>query len=274
MSEKDKALRYNSGKQRPDLLHPKAIEGLVGVMTEGAQTYAPRNWESGFSWTSVIASLKRHLQAFEDCVDYDLKSGKLHIDHLAANVHFLSAFYSTYPEGDDRVGHWFRKPLKKVFCDLDGVLVDFEQHFLSYLGLPTHHPTDWDDYRFRENYHKVMEDKEFWLSAPKLIEPEQITYPISGYVTSRSIDLEITKEWLRQNGFPLKTLVDVGSGNSKVETLKELGCDVFVDDYIVNFMDCQREGILCYLMTRPHNEKYNVGHFRVENFDEFIKRLL
>jgi len=273
MTDKNKAIRYNNGKSRFDLTHAKAMQGLVDVLTVGAVKYAPRNWEKGFNWSSVIASLKRHLQAFEAGEDYDPETGLKHIDHVQANAHFISAFYDIYPEGDDRETHWFRKPLKRVFCDLDGVLVDFETHFLTYLGLPKDHPTDWDDFRFRENFSKIKDDENFWITAPRLIEPSDIKYPIQGYVTSRPISNEVTRLWLQQNGFPDKTLINVGANTSKVEALLAEKCDVFVDDYIVNFMECQNKGILCYLMTRPHNEKYDVGHFRVNNFQEFLKKL-
>jgi len=106
-----------------------------------------------------------------------------------------------------------------------------------------------------------------------LIEPSDIKYPIQGYVTSKPITKEVTRLWLQKNGFPDKTLINVGANTSKVEALLAEKCDVFVDDYIVNFMECQNKGILCYLMTRPHNEKDDVGHFRVNNFQEFLKKL-
>ncbi len=100
--DNDRGLRYNEGKLRFDLVNPFAHERMVEVMTKGADKYAVRNWEKGMPWTSVVASLKRHLNEFEKGVDVDPESGCLHIDHIACNVHFLSAYYDLYPEGDDR----------------------------------------------------------------------------------------------------------------------------------------------------------------------------
>ena len=118
---KDKGLRDNVGKLRYDLLHPSAIKRLVEVLTFGSTKYAERNWEKGMKWTTVIASLKRHLAAIEQGEDYDKESGLLHIDHLQCNAHFLSAYYTIYPQGDNRP----MKPKPDIGLDVDGVIADF-----------------------------------------------------------------------------------------------------------------------------------------------------
>jgi len=265
-----KALRFNNGKTRYDLIHPIGYQGLAKVLTKGAEKYEPRNWERGFSWISVLASLKRHLTAYELGEDFDPESGLLHIDHIQANAHILSTFYHIYPQGDDR-NMWYKTAFKRVYCDLDGVLADFETHFLNYLNLDTTSPTDWNDYRFVSNIDKIANDDNFWITLPRIIDPNDITYPISGYVTSRNCSLDIINLWLENNGFPKGELINV-NGNKKSEVLKNI-CDIFVDDSIYNFVDCHSNGIICYLMTRPHNKKYDVGHFRVNNFTEFISKL-
>ncbi len=96
------AKRFNAGKLRYDLVNPHAHEGMVRVLTSGAEKYGDHNWERGMPWTAVLASLKRHLAAIEKGCDYDDESGELHIDHLACNAHFLSAYYRIFPQGDDR----------------------------------------------------------------------------------------------------------------------------------------------------------------------------
>lgn len=197
--------------------------------------------------------------------------GTLHLANAAWNLLTLIDFYQSYPQGDDRK-HWFKKPLKRLWLDLDGVICDMESHFLEYLDLPREHTTDWDDPRFPNNFKRIADDKDFWLSMPPLVSPRDISYPITGYCTSRSCPPEVTREWLEKNGFPVATLVSLGFGKSKVEALKDT-CDVFIDDSIKNFVELQSNGILCFLKTRPHNEKYDVGNFRVNDLGEFFERV-
>ena len=80
--KKGKGKRFNEGKLRYDLVHPKAHEGLVKVLTAGSKKYPPRNWEAGMSWTSIIASLKRHLAEIEKGNDFDIESKLRHKVHF------------------------------------------------------------------------------------------------------------------------------------------------------------------------------------------------
>lgn len=266
-----KGLRYNSGKLRYDLLHTKALEGITKVLTKGAEKYAPRNWELGMPWSNIFQSLERHLAAIKSGEDYDPETGELHADHIQCNAHFLSAYYHIYPQGDDR-NLWFKRPLKRLYLDIDGVLADFEKYFLDYLGLPKTSPTDWNDYRFRENFKKIENDNAFWMGIPRLFDPSEFDYPITGYVTARPIDNAVTSKWLENAGFPKGDLINVGSNGSKVDILKEK-CDVFVDDSIYNFTELQNAGVTCFLMSRPHNKKYNVGIYRVADIKELLTRI-
>lgn len=68
----EKALRYNEGKTRYDLVPPDAFELLAQVYTIGAQKYAARNWEQGFNWMECYASLMRHTQAWARGEDLDV----------------------------------------------------------------------------------------------------------------------------------------------------------------------------------------------------------
>lgn len=264
-------LRYNQGKPRYDLVHTWAHEQMVNVLTAGAKKYAPRNWEGGMEWSKVLASLKRHLAAIENGEDFDKETGELHAAHLACNAHFLTAYYKIFPQGDDRV-QWYKTPFKKIYLDLDGVLVDFETSFLEYFNLPDYPPTDWNDWRFKDNMYLTKDNDDFWLNCKRLIKPEDIVYPITGYCTSRPCSDKIILEWLKKNDFPICEIINVGFNTTKVQALKGK-CDIFLDDSIKNFIELNSEGITTYLMSRPHNKKYKVGHLRVNNISEFFSNI-
>ena len=285
---KTEGLRFNENKLRYDLLEPSAMEHLVNVFTKGALKYEDNNWLKGMKWSKCVASMKRHIAAFERGEDFDFDpncetcktgtctnhTGIYHMAHAAWNALAIVSYYKLAPQFDDRK-HWWKKPLKKVWLDLDGVLADYEKHFLSYFNLPAHHPTDWDDARFRNNFHRTFDNEEFWLTCPALIKPEQLTYPITGYCTTRPVSNEVIRQWLNNNGFPAAELINIYHDKTltKASVLKDAGCDVMVDDSIKNFMDLNQAGILCYLMTRPHNVKFDVGNMRVNNIEEFIQRV-
>jgi len=262
---KEEGLRYNEGKLRFDLLHPTAQEGIVRVLTRGAIKYEPRNWEKGMSWTSVIASLKRHLNAFERGEDYDSETGLLHIDHLQCNAHFLSAYYKIAPQFDDRRS--FSRP--KIGLDVDEVLADWVGHWTKYHGQEV--PETWNfDRNIRSKFELLKDDKEFWMSIPVKTSPADITFEPHCYITSRSIPKSWTEEWLDANGFPTMPVYSVGFGESKIDVAKKSGIDIFVDDRYENFVELNDAGICCFLFDAPHNRRYEVGYRRIKSLRDLV----
>jgi len=270
---KGSGMRFNQGKLRYDLVHPKAHEDMVDVLTYGATKYKSRNWEAGLSWTSIIASLKRHLAAIEAGEDYDIGeggSGKLHIANLACNAHFLNAFYYDFPQGDDRPKKFLKIP--KIGIDIDGVLADFTSSWCELYPDVHQSPTSWYmDRKMLERFNNMRDNNtldDFYLSIKPLVKAENLSFEPHCYITSRPVSKEITEQWLDKHAFPCRTVYSIDIKKSKVVLAKEAGVEIFIDDSYDNFVDLNNNGIFTYLYTAPWNLKYDVGHMRINSLSE------
>ena len=268
---KGTGLRFNENKLRYDLVHPFAHEQMVRVLSAGAKKYFDRNWEGGMKWTSVIASLKRHLAAIERGEDYDLETGELHAAHLACNAHFLTAYYKIFPQGDDRAHPYLQRP--KIGLDIDEVICDWVGAWINRFGYSI--PDAWNfSYNNKEHFEEFKNNpkamKEFYLSIPPKINPIDLPFEPHCYITSRSVPIEITKQWIQNNGFPTVPVYSVPYGASKIEVAKQSGIDIFVDDRYENFVELNNAGICCFLLDTPHNQRYQVGFKRIHSLKELV----
>jgi len=269
-----KGLRYNSDKLRHDLLHPVSVKGLTEVLTMGAKKYPERNWELGMSWSNVIASLKRHLIAIESGEDFDKESGLLHADHLQCNAHFLSAYYSIYPQGDDRPHKYLNIP--KIGLDIDDVICDFVPAFMERFNLPQ--PKNWCWSYESEKHFKFLTDnpddlKAFYSTLKPKINPDEIPFEPHCYITSRSVPKDITEKWIEDNGFSCKPVYCVDFNHSKIEVAKQSEIEVFVDDRFENFVELNNNGICCFLFDTTWNRRYDVGYKRIKSLSELLTKL-
>lgn len=260
-------LRYNSGKTRHDLTPPFAQEQYARVMTFGASKYTENNWRLGMKWSNVIASCERHLQAIKNGEDFDKESGILHSAHLMTNAAFLTEYYKIFPQGDDRHHRYLATP--KIGLDIDEVLADWVGHWTKFHGQQT--PEFWNfDKNISEKFEALKDDKEFWLSVPPKIKPSELPFEPHCYITSRSIPVSWTEEWIEKNGFPTMQVYSVPHGVSKVSVAKESGIDIFVDDRFDNFRELNNAGVCCFLFDAPHNRRYEVGFKRIYSLGELI----
>jgi len=263
--EKEEGLRFNEGKTRHDLVPIFAQEQYARVLTKGAEKYAERNWEKGMKWSTVVASMKRHIAAFESGEDYDKETGLLHMSHVMCNAGFLSEYYKIYPQGDDRNHSYLNTP--KIGLDIDEVLADWVGHWTDKHGQQL--PEMWNfDRNIGEKFDALKDDKEFWMSIPVKTKPSDIHFEPHCYITSRSIPKEWTEQWLDANGFPAMPVYSIGHEESKVDVAKESGIDIFVDDRYENFVELNNAGICCYLFDAKHNQRYDVGHKRIKSLEE------
>lgn len=258
-------LRFNKGKTRLDLIPAFAQEKYAEVLTKGAEKYAERNWEKGMKWSNVLASLKRHTLAFEKGEDFDKETGLLHTAHIQCNAAFLTEYYNTYPQGDDRPHKYLNRA--KIGLDIDEVLADWVGHWTKLHGQEV--PENWNfDRDIGEKFNSLKDDKEFWMSIPVKTKPEDINFEPHCYITSRSIPKEWTEEWLDKNGFPTMPVYSIGVNECKVDVAKNSGINVYVDDRFKNFVDLNNAGICCYLFDAPHNQRYDVGYKRIKTLND------
>lgn len=265
MERKGKGIRLNEGKPRYDLVPQHAQKEYVNVLTFGSTKYAERNWEQGMSWSKVIASLKRHVAKIEQGEDYDEETGLLHSAHVMCNAGFLTEYYKTYPQGDDRPHNYLSR--SKVGLDVDEVLADWVGHWCKYFDLDI--PTAWNfDRDIGAKFKELKNNELFWMTLPRKIDPKDIPFEPHCYITSRSVPQEWTEQWLDKMGFPTAPVYTVGLGESKIDIAKKSGIDIFVDDRFENFVELNNAGICCYLFDAPHNQRYDVGHKRIYSLKE------
>ena len=267
---KGAGLRFNKGKLRYDLVEPNAYEDFVQVLTDGAVKYEPRNWQRGLSWTSVLASLKRHIAAIEKGEDYDSESGRLHIAHAACNVHFLNAFYYTFPQGDDRPKSFLKIP--KIGLDLDGLISNFtgawHKLYPEISATPNSYCLDRKIGKRFNAMRKAGTLDDFYLNIEPLIKAVDLPFEPHCYITSRPVSKEITEQWLDKHEFSAKPVYSVDINESKINVAKNAGIDIFIDDCFENFVELNNGGIFTYLYTQPWNIKYNVGHMRLNSLND------
>jgi hypothetical protein len=268
MKEKGGGLRYNNGKVRFDLISPFAEEQLAKVLTLGAEKYAPRNWESGMKWTTVLQSLLRHVHAFKKGEDYDSETGLLHMAHAMCNIMFLLEYHKIYPQGDDRVKPYLELP--RIGVDVDEVLADWVQSFMWKYGMETR-PMWWNfDRTMGEKYSELADDTAFWMSIEAKTKASALLFEPACYITARNIPTEITENWLENHGFPANPVFTVSNPKDKLKIIKENAIDIFIDDSFDTFKYINDNGGCCFLMDAPHNRRFDVGYRRIYDVNEVL----
>lgn len=251
-------------KVRYDLIPPRGIEEVHKVFNQKLETYNINEWKQGLSWSEVLSSLKKHLIEFEKGNDFD-ENGNHHIASVAMQALILSDYYSSYPQGDDRIFGMVDKPI--VSLDIDDVCLDFAPYLQEKFGVKLN-PYWNGSYEMYKMLDEVKDDKEFWTNIPAKHIP---SFEPDLYITSRSIPNEWTMENLQKMGFPCAPVYSVPFNESKVELLKKHNVSIHIDDKWTNYKEATEAGVFCYLMDAPHNRHYNVGHRRIYNLDLDIK---
>lgn len=246
---------------RYDLIPPYAIEEVSKILTEKLNKYNKNEWKYGLSWSQVLSSLKKHLLEFERGNDFDDK-GLLNIASVAMQALILTEYFSIYPQGDDRI----LVPNKPIICcDLDDVIFDFTGSYEEKFNVKL--SDYWNgDYNMTENLKESLNDRDFWVNMPI---KSSIPFEVDYYVTARAIPVEWTQEAIQKNNLPKAPIYSLNWNESKISTLKQLKCDIMIDDKFKTFKECEEAGIFCYLVSTSANKRYtNIGHRRIDFVSE------
>jgi len=249
---------------RYDLLPAIGIKEVCKVLTHKLEKHGKNEWKYGISWSDALSSLKKHLNDFELGKDFT-EDGLLNIAEVASQALILAEFYKIYPQGDDRQ----ITPLTKnvIACDLDDVIFDFVGSYEKRFNITL--SDYWNgDYNMVDNLKELAEDKDFWVNMPII---SSVPFEVDYYVTARSIPIEWTQEAIQKNNLPKAPIYSLPWNVSKIDTLKQLGVNIMIDDKISTFKECKDAGIFCYLVTTNANKKYDVGHHRINSIAELTK---
>lgn len=85
-------LRYDTGKNRLDLIPPEWEWELARVLTAGAAKYQPRNWELGMAWSKVLGPSRRHQNKFLRGEQIDEETKCHHLALAAWNLLALMSY--------------------------------------------------------------------------------------------------------------------------------------------------------------------------------------
>jgi len=102
------------------------------------------------------------------------------------------------------------KPKYLIFCDMDGVLVDFDKGYKDLTGKPTHHADVQDKNDFWRLLDKSLEEKnlteyDYWVNLPWMKDGKQLWNHIKNYtpyiLTAPSLDpgsKQGKREWVKK----------------------------------------------------------------------------
>jgi len=95
-------IKFDSGKNRLELIPPEIVFAIGDVLTYGAQKYVDRNWEMGMKWSRIFGAMMRHMWSWWRGEKYDSESGYPHLWHAACCVAFLITYEQREIGEDDR----------------------------------------------------------------------------------------------------------------------------------------------------------------------------
>lgn len=90
--------KYDTDKDRLDLVPWHAVREMSKVLTFGSKKYGEHNWRNGIAHSRLFAAAMRHLTEYWNGETLDTESGLNHLSHAMTNI----AMMIESSEYDDR----------------------------------------------------------------------------------------------------------------------------------------------------------------------------
>ena len=111
--------KFDENKPQYDLMPPRALEGIVDVLTFGANKYAAHEWKTvPNAKTRYMSAAFRHIEAYRQGETTDKESGLHHLYHAMCCLTFISELDYTIE---------LKSELGKLSCPTHEYLVPSEE---------------------------------------------------------------------------------------------------------------------------------------------------
>jgi len=97
-----KLKKFDTSKNRVDLLPVRALWEIARVFSHGARKYRNYNWMQGTIWSRYYGAALRHMYAYWGKKDNDEESKMLHLAHAGCCIMILLVFQLLGIGKDDR----------------------------------------------------------------------------------------------------------------------------------------------------------------------------
>lgn len=140
----------------------------------------------------------------------------------------------------------------RIFTDIDDTINDWFNYYKKYFKTDKH-PYRLQDHIITKNVFSLRNNEEFWLNVPV---SDYFDFEIDGYCTKRVNDKKFTRKWLEKNFFPDKPIYQQYYQKGSKSKLIKGKCDIFIDDSISNFIECNNNGVFTLLKDTEHNRGF------------------
>lgn len=155
-----------------------------------------------------------------------------------------------------------------IALDIDDTIAGFWDSYIKEFGQPK------TDHAITRNVYKLRNNDAFWEGLSVIDRPD---FEPHIYCTKRINSKRSTRNWLINNGFPLKPIYQMYSQLGNKADMIKGRCDVLIDDSPFNIHTCNLSGLPALLIDRDvnqnlsdeykHLEKYRIHSLKYEEIE-------